>query len=118
VTSPDVFTHAQRMNERGWLVGVTPSYGPSPAHLHFTITAAHLPLVDELVRDLAETAPESSESPLAGMDLGEIDPALIGSLLDTFDLDRDRALIDAAIDSLEPAARAAVVSAFLQHLYR
>jgi len=118
VTSPDVFTHAQRMNERGWLVGVTPSYGPSPAHLHFTITAAHLPLVDELVRDLAETAPESSESPLAGMDLGEIDPALIGSLLDTFDLDRDRALIDAAIDSLEPAARAAVVSAFLQQLYR
>jgi len=118
VTSADVFTHAQALRERGWLIGVTPSFGPSPAHLHFTLTAAHLPLVDELVRDLIETAPGDTVSPLAGMDLGDIDPALIGSLLDSFDLDRDRAIIDAAIDSLEPAARAAVVSAFLQHLYR
>jgi len=118
VTSADVFTHAQALRERGWLIGVTPSFGPSPAHLHFTLTAAHLPLVDELVRDLIETAPGDTVSPLAGMDLGDIDPALIGTLLDSFDLDRDRAIIDAAIDSLEPAARAAVVSAFLQHLYR
>jgi len=118
VTSADVFTHAQALRERGWLIGVTPSFGPSAAHLHFTLTAAHLPLVDELVRDLIETAPGDTVSPLAAMDLGDIDPALIGTLLDSFDLDRDRAIIDAAIDSLEPAARAAVVSAFLQHLYR
>jgi len=118
VTSADVFTHSQAMKERGWMVGVTPSFGPSPAHLHFTITAAHLPLVDELARDLIETAPERADSLLGDLDLGDIDPALIGGLLDSFDLDRDRALIDAAIDSLEPTARAAVISAFLQHLYR
>ncbi|MFV1969719.1 MAG: aspartate aminotransferase family protein [Acidimicrobiia bacterium] len=118
VTSADVFTHAHAMKERGWMIGVTPSFGPSPAHLHFTITAAHLPLADELARDLIETAPESAASILGDLDLSAIDPALIGGLLDSFDLDRDRALIDAAIDSLEPQARAAVISAFLQHLFR
>jgi len=118
VTSADVFSHAQALRDRGWLVGVTPSFGPSPAHLHFTITAAHLSLIDELARDLLETAPEQAESLLGDVDLGTIDPALIGSLLDAFDLERDRALIDAAIDSLDPPARAAVISAFLQHLYR
>ncbi len=118
VTSPDVFTHAQAMRERGWLIGVTPGFGPSPAHMHFTITAAHLPLVAELARDLAGTAPADAGALAGGMDLGDIDPALIGTLLDSLDLDRDRAIIDAAIDSLEPRARAAVISAFLQHLYR
>ncbi len=118
VTSADVFTHAHAMKERGWMIGVTPSFGPSPAHMHFTITAAHLPLADELARDLIETAPESAGSILGDLDLSTIDPALIGSLLDSFDLDRDRALIDAAIDSLEPQARAAVISAFIQHLFR
>jgi len=86
--------------------------------MHFTITAAHLPLIGELASDLAETAPADAVSLLGGIDLGSIDPALIGTLLDSFDLDRDRAVIDAAIDSLEPEARAAVISAFLQHLYR
>ena len=100
------------------MVGVTPSFGPSPAHLHLTITAAHLALVGELGRDLIETAPADALEPLTGVDLGEIDPTLIGTLLDSFDLSRDRALIDAAIDSLEPEARASVISAFLQHVYR
>jgi glutamate/tyrosine decarboxylase-like PLP-dependent enzyme len=120
VTSADVFTHAARMKERGWMIGVTPSFANSPAHMHFTITAAHLSLAKELARDLIETAPlePPGPSPLAGLDLGAIDPAMIGMLLDSFDLERDRALIDAAIDSLEPAARGAVISAFLQHLYR
>ncbi len=118
VTSLDVFTHAHGMKERGWMVGVTPSFGPSPAHMHFTITAAHLPLVDELARDLIETTPETAASILGDLDLSAIDPTLIGSILDSLDLDRDRAMIDAAIDSLDPPARAAVISAFLQHLYR
>ncbi len=120
VTSADVFTHAARMKERGWMIGVTPSFAHSPAHMHFTITAAHLPLVGELAGDLVATAPlePPGPSPLAGLDLGAIDPAMIGMLLDSLDLERDRALIDAAIDSLEPAARGAVISAFLQHLYR
>jgi hypothetical protein len=52
------------------------------------------------------------------MDLSAVDPAMIGTLLDSLDLQRDRALIDAAIDSLEPSARAAVISSFLQYLYR
>jgi glutamate/tyrosine decarboxylase-like PLP-dependent enzyme len=120
VTSADVFTHSARMKQRGWMVGVTPSFGPSPAHMHFTITAAHLPLVSELAGDLIATAPREAPgpSPLAGFDLSAIDPAMLGTLLDSLDLDNDRALIDAAIDSLEPEARAAAISAFLQYLYR
>jgi glutamate/tyrosine decarboxylase-like PLP-dependent enzyme len=120
VTSADVFTHAARMNERGWMIGVTPSFGPSPAHMHLTITSAHLALAEELAGDLVTTAPRESAgpSPLDGMDLSAVDPAMIGTLLDSLDLQRDRALIDAAIDSLEPSARAAVISSFLQYLYR
>lgn len=120
VTSADVFTHAAGMKERGWMIGVTPSFGPSPAHMHFTITAAHLPLAEELAGDLIATASRDAAgpSPLAGMDLSAVDPAMIGTLLDSLDLDKDRALIDAAIDSLEPEARAAAISAFLQFLYR
>lgn len=121
VTSADVFTHAQAMRERGWQLGATPSLGPSPAHLHFTMTAAHLGLLDDLARDLLETAPTevpAAENPLAGIDLVSVDPAVIGGLLDAIDLDRDRAMVDAAIDALDPEARAAVISAFIQHLYR
>lgn len=120
LTSADVFTHAARMKERGWMIGVTPSYAHSPAHLHFTITAAHLPLVAELAGDLIATAPAepAGPSPLADLDLSAVDPSMIGALLDALDLERDRALIDAAIDSLEPEMRGAIISAFLQHLYR
>lgn len=120
LTSTDVFTHSARMKERGWMVGVTPSFGHSPAHLHLTITAAHLPLVGELAADLVATAPlqPPGPSPLAGVDLSAIDTEMIGALLDSLDLDKDRAIVDAAIDSLDPAGRAKVISAFLQYLYR
>lgn len=120
LTSMDVFTHAARMRERGWMLGVTPSFDRSPAHMHFTITAAHFPLIGELIDDLLATMPQDppGDSPLADVDLTEVDPEIIGVLLDSLDLDKDRAMIDAAIDSLEPETRATVVSAFLQHLYR
>ncbi len=102
------------------MIGVTPGLGPSPAHLHLTMTAAHRAAAAELAVDLIETATEAMDGveQLPEIDLSQLDPALIGTLLDTIDLERDRALIDAAIDSLEPAARAAVISAFLQHMYR
>jgi glutamate/tyrosine decarboxylase-like PLP-dependent enzyme len=120
VSSVDVFTHAARMKERGWMIGVTPSFANSPAHMHLTITAAHLPHAAELAGDLIATAPQEppGPSPLAGLDLGTVDSAAIGMLLDSLDLQKDRALIDAAIDSLEPEARGAIISAFLQYLYR
>lgn len=121
VTSVDVFTHGQAMRRRGWRVGVTPSLAHSPAHMHFTMTAAHLGLLDELLGDLLETAPTEAAGAmagLAGIDLASLDPAMIGGLLDSLDLDDDRALVDAAIDSLPPEGRAAVISAFIQHLYR
>jgi glutamate/tyrosine decarboxylase-like PLP-dependent enzyme len=120
VTSANVFAHAAEMRKRGWMLGVTPSFGPSPAHLHLTMTAGHVGVASELARDLIETAaiePDATPS-LAGIDLGALDPASIGLLLDSLDFTADRALIDAAIDSLAPEARAAVISAFLQHLHR
>jgi glutamate/tyrosine decarboxylase-like PLP-dependent enzyme len=120
VTSENVFAHGESMRRRGWVVGVTPSLESSPAHLHLTMTAGHLPQAAELAADLVETAAEERGEPVLppGLDLSTLDPKMIGGLLDSFDLDRDRALIDAAVDSLDPAARAAVISAVLQHLYR
>ncbi len=119
VSSANVFSHAAKMRQRGWMVGVTPSFGPSPAHLHLTMTAGHLPRVAELATDLLETAdPEPlPESPLAGVGLEAVPPEVIGQLLDSIDFEADRALIDAAVDSLDPSARAGLISAFLQHLY-
>jgi glutamate/tyrosine decarboxylase-like PLP-dependent enzyme len=120
VTSGNVFAHGEAMRRRGWVVGVTPSLGRSPAHLHMTMTSGHLPVSAELAADLIATAAAGGEEPMLppGLDLSAVDPAMIGGLLDSFDLDRDRALIDAAVDSLDPAARAAAISAVLQHLYR
>ncbi len=120
VTSGNVFAHGEEMRRRGWVVGVTPALGPSPAHLHMTMTAGHLPLAADLAADLVATAAPAGEGPVLppGLDLSGLDPDMIGGLLDSFDLERDRALIDAAVDSLHPDARAAVISAVLQHLYR
>jgi glutamate/tyrosine decarboxylase-like PLP-dependent enzyme len=117
VTSANVFRHAERMRERGWMTTVTPSFGPSPAHLHLTLTAAHEELADQLLGDLLATA--------AG-DVSRVDPIplppgtdarTLRELLGSVDLSSERTLVDATMDALDPDTRATLVSAYIQSLF-
>ncbi|MBY5162344.1 pyridoxal phosphate-dependent decarboxylase family protein [Salsipaludibacter albus] len=125
----DVFGLAAAMRARGWHLGPTPAYGSSPAHLHLTLTAGHLPLVDQLCADLDaavhETGPTAPLLP-DGFDPGALGPdgldpaaaeALLGDLLGQVDLVADRARIDATLDALPPELRAVAIRSTLEDLF-
>lgn len=117
VTSANVFRHAGRMRERGWMTTVTPSYGPSPAHLHLTLTAAHEELAEQLLADLVATA-AGDATPVEPIPLGpDTDPGDLRTLLGSIDLSEERTLVDATMDALDPATRAMLVSAYVQSLF-
>lgn len=117
VTSANVFRHAERMRERGWMITVTPSFGPSPAHLHLTLTAAHEALADQLLTDLLETA-AGDTSPVEPIPLPPgTDAGTLRELLASVDLSTERTLVDATMDALDPATRATLVSAYIQSLF-
>jgi sphinganine-1-phosphate aldolase len=117
LTSENVFRHAERMRERGWMLTVTPSFGPSPAHLHLTLTAAHEQLADQLLTDLLETSTGDS-SPVDPIPIPPgTDAATLRQLLGSVDLGDERMLVDVTMDSLDPAMRATLVSAYVQSLF-
>ncbi len=117
VTSPDVFRHAERMRGRGWMTTVTPSYGPSPAHLHLTLTAAHEALADRLLADLRDTA-TGDDAPVEPIPVPpDVDEGALRELLGQVDLSADRTVVDATIDALDPTTRATLVSAYVQSLF-
>lgn len=124
VTTPeaetDVFGLADAMRDRGWKLGPTPHFGSSPAHLHFTMTATHLDVVDELTADLDTAAAEgrTATSLLAGADgLDDIDPADFQALLAQVDLAADRATVDATLDTLPPRLREVAIRTVLEDLF-
>lgn len=117
VTSSNVFRHAERMRGRGWMLTVTPSFGPSPAHLHLTLTAAHEELADRLLADLLATA-SGDDTPVEPIPLPpDTDAGTLRALLGQIDIARERTLVDATIDALDPAMRATLVSAYIQSLF-
>lgn len=117
VVSDNVFRHAERMRQRGWMTSVTPSFGPSPAHLHLTLTAAHAELAEQLLSDLVETA-AGDTSPVEPIPLGpDTDPGDLRTLLGSIDLTDERTLVDATMDALDPDTRAMLVSAYVQSLF-
>ena len=117
VTSANVFRHAERMRQRGWAISVTPSFGPSPAHLHLTLTAAHDEHATQLLDDLLETA-DGDDTPVDPIPLGpDTDPGELRELLGSIDLTEQRMLVDATMDALDPETRAMLVSAYMQSLF-
>ena len=105
------------MRERGWMLTVTPSFGPSPAHLHLTLTAAHEELADRLLTDLVETASEDN-APVEPIPLPPgTDAATLRALLGQIDISADRVVVDATLDALDPTTRATLVSAYIQSLF-
>ncbi len=117
ITSSNVFRHAERMRDRGWMLTVTPSFGPSPAHLHLTLTAAHEELANRLLTDLVETASENN-APVEPIPLPPgTDAATLRALLGQIDISADRVAVDATLDALDPTTRATLVSAYIQSLF-
>ena len=117
VTSSNVFRHAERMRERGWMLTVTPSFGPSPAHLHLTLTAAHEELADRLLTDLIVTA-SGDNTPVDPIPLPPgTDAGTLRELLGQIDIAADRVVVDATLDALDPSTRATLVSAYVQSLF-
>ena len=118
ITSSNVFRHAERMRDLGWMTTVTPSFGPSPAHLHLTLTAAHEKLADRLLADLVATA-SGDDTPVEPIPLPPgTDAATLQALLGQIDIANERTIVDATIDALDPASRATLISAYIQSLFR
>lgn len=104
----NVFGLADAMRDRGWKLSPTPHYGTSPAHLHLTMTATHLGVIDELTADFdAAMAEGRAPTSLLGGDDGvaELGPDDFAALLAAVDLEADRAAIDATLDTLPPRLR-------------
>ncbi len=99
------------------MVTVTPSFGPSPAHLHLTLTAAHEELADRLLADLLESA-SGDDTPVEPIPLPPgTDAGTLRMLAGQIDIAADRVVVDATLDALDPATRATLVSAYVQSLF-
>ena len=133
----DVFTLADEMAERGWLVQPQMRFRRIPATLHLSLSAATAPNVDELVDALnrshataTERGPVQVPAELAGA-AQQLDPDTLtdeqfDDLLATAGLGdvgsgglpRRMAPINALLDSAPPSLREALLTAFLDRLMR
>lgn len=52
----DVFTLADRLTAKGWLVQATYQFGPSPAHIHLTLDPENARRADALAKDIVACA--------------------------------------------------------------
>jgi glutamate/tyrosine decarboxylase-like PLP-dependent enzyme len=88
----DVYTVADEMAQRRWYVQPQFGYGPSPASLHLTVTAANHGTEPELLADLADSVAASRErgptrvseeltGMLAGLDPDALTPEQFAGLL-------------------------------------
>ncbi len=117
----NVFGLAGSMRDRGWKMGPTPGFGTSPAHLHLTMTATHLGVMDELLADLEASLaegrhPESLLGP--DPDLSDMDPGDFAAMLSAVDLSADRDVIDATMDTLPPHLRELALQVAFDGMFR
>ena len=117
----NVFGLGGSMRDRGWKMGPTPRFGTSPAHLHLTMTATHLGIMDELLGDLDASLaegrrPESLLGP--DPDLSGMDPGDLAAMLEAVDLSADREVIDATMDTLPPHLRERALTVAFDAMFR
>jgi sphinganine-1-phosphate aldolase len=118
----DVFAIADELRVRGFYAQVQLSLADVPANLHFSAHAVSPSTVDALLaalRESVEAARKAGPVPvspaLAGIDLSTLDEAGCGRLLARAGLG-SMAAINAALDSLPPAAREQALRLFLSTL--
>lgn len=86
----NVFDVCDRMRERRWFVQPQLGFAGSKANIHFSVGGSSLPLVPELIADLADAVDEAKASPTPAPDdaivelLNSIDPDALDD--DTFNL--------------------------------
>jgi sphinganine-1-phosphate aldolase len=130
----DVFEVIDLMKDRRWYVQPQLSYGPSPANVHFSVTATSLEVVAPMLEDLAACVAQARETPadpgraeLLGA-LRELDPAaftpeMYGQMLAMAglagggQLPERMAEINAIMDALPPALKEQLLVAFLNDLF-
>jgi glutamate/tyrosine decarboxylase-like PLP-dependent enzyme len=138
--SCDAFTICDEMAARGWYVQPQMSYAGQPPNLHLAVSAATLPLVDELLAALAESVAAAVAAGPVRVDAGvaaylaALDPAslsadefdgllaasgLVGEAADgSLRLPTRMAEVNAMLDLASPALREALLVAFLDRLTR
>ncbi|MEI2779075.1 MAG: aminotransferase class V-fold PLP-dependent enzyme [Tetrasphaera sp.] len=135
--SCDVYTVADEMAARGWLVQPQLPYAASPASLHLSVAAATAPLVTELLAALGEAvsaaqaagpvgADPALAAALAAIDPGRIDDAALDGLLaaagltgaEGLTLPQRMAPVNALLDSAPPRVREQLLLGVLDRLTR
>ena len=134
----DVFTIADEMSSRGWLVQPQMAFADHAATLHLTLCAATAAHTDELVATLTESVSAARESgPVevnpdlvaaarqidpAGLDEATLDGLLaiagLGGGGGTLQVPDRMAEVNALLDAVPPALREALLAAVLDRLTR
>lgn len=138
----DPFTIADEMSARGWHVQPQMSFGPHPATLHLSVSAATRPHVPELVEALTDAVRAAQQAGPVVVDpdvaayVAALDPAaltdadfdgllaasgLVGDGAETsggLELPSRMAPVNALLDVAPPQLREAVLIAFLDRLQR
>lgn len=136
--SCDVFTLSDELNERGWAVQPQMSWHGEPPSLHLSVSAATLPVVDELLAALRvcleaarERGPERVDpavlTALRGLDPAALSDADFDELLvaaglagatGAVELPERMAPINALFDAAPPTLRETLLSTYFDRLYR
>jgi len=133
----DVFTVCDELLARGWYAQPQLSFGPFPATLHVSISAATVPALPDLVAALRAsvsaaatlgpvTADPAVVTALATLDPGTLDEAAFTGLLQAAGLADAGGLVlpermagvNALLDAAPSAVREALVTAFVDQLSR
>jgi sphinganine-1-phosphate aldolase len=133
----DVYTVCDELAARGWFAQVQPRFGPFPATLHLSLSAATTPVLPEFLAALRASVSAAAAlgpvrvDPQVASALGQIDPttlddvgfaqllALAGlSGADGIALPERMAPVNALLDLASPALREQLLVAFLDQLSR
>jgi sphinganine-1-phosphate aldolase len=127
-----LFRLAEAINSRGWFMQVQLSYASSPANIHLCINPVNLPTIDKLMADIAAAVEQVRGAPpspliaqlgpmLAQLDLAKLDGPTLRGMMAMAGISGGGGEIGADInelfDMLEPAARARVVTEFMNELF-
>lgn len=130
----NVFHVIDEMKVRGWYIQPQLSFDSSPPNIHISINASNVRWVDDFLKDLAECVTASKGVPpspivaMATQAFGSIEPDkltddVLGSMLRMAGargtrLPERMSDINEVLDALSPAMREAIVTGFINELFR
>jgi sphinganine-1-phosphate aldolase len=128
-----LFRLAEAIDARGWSMQVQLSYANSPANIHLCINPINLPGIDKLLADIAAAVEQVRGAPpsplltqlgpvLAQLDLAKLDGPTLRGMMAAAGIEAGGpgeigADINELFDVLDPAARARIVTEFMNELF-